>query len=284
VEGSLCTESHNVCTGITSTHEIKYQPEEPGKQQFSKVDQGEHSFRALIISRYKEWELGDFWEIDYDPKGCSGSKPILQDKKQTISAKWRFDPADPCQDARSLFTNIRIDLECYSDPTLIGLHSSLPVATSQEKIDLYEHAVELCIVLKQKAAGAPEGEGSGAPINYGVDCNGPRFFVKTNLGSKYFNPDEYNQFKKCLKDNYFLCYEDKVLEAVLEHEKKHMEQCNDRELTRLGQEDPVKCQSVEEKEAYCHEAKVAGDYLKENCKETNSDLEAIKKICGSVFK
>ena len=115
------TESHNVCTGITTSFFVQYLPDDPGKEEFSKVDRGEHSTSALIIVPYRKYPLVGLWEIDYDPKGSGGSNIIWQHKDRetdsTLSVQWSFKPNDPCQKLKEMIEHDLAYAEGYLDRT-----------------------------------------------------------------------------------------------------------------------------------------------------------------------
>ena len=177
---------------------------------------------------------------------------------------WTFETKDLCQDAREALATARKFVECYHDPSLVK--SAASVAS-------YEGAVEECVRGKARAEGRG---GARVGVDAGVDFSDCRLVVGGKRGASF------DELRDALADGY-RCSPDALLEATVEHERKHMEQCW-AAAASSSRPSPVVAKSVNEEEAYCHEAKLISDYLNATCQEQGGDAAATRAICGPKFR
>jgi hypothetical protein len=178
--------------------------------------------------------------------------------------EWAFGKKDLCQEGREALATARKFVDCYHDPSLVR---SAPNAAA------YEGAVDECVRSRARSEGH---RGSRVGVDAYVDFTDCRLVLGEKRGASL------DELREQLRDGY-RCSPDELLEATVEHERKHIEQCREAAAGR-GLSSPVVAKSLNEEEAYCHEAKLISDYLHANCRETGGDLEGIKTICGSKFR
>lgn len=230
LSGYMRSESHNVCTGITTFYFVRYLPDDPSKEQFSRVDRGEHSTSILSIVPYRKYPLFGSWEIDYDPNGSSRSEIIRQIKKReidsTLSVQWSFKPNDPCQRLAIAIEHDLTYAEGYLDKTARQKGSEqykkeLEKAKkeknlSPDPIKIYVCYVDRYVYERDKGFPPPAGE---------MDCENPK------KGSEVRNDIEVDEncillyepeYRKRAKDS---CTPEEIVAGVIAHENTHVAQC-----------------------------------------------------------
>lgn len=217
--GYMRSESHNVCTGITTSYFVRYLPDDPGKEQFSKVDRGEHSTSILSIVPYKKYPLVGSWEIDYDPNGSGGSEIIWQIKKRetdsTLSVQWSFKPNDPCQKLREMIENDLAYAEGYLDR-----------ATRQKPMNKYKCYVDRWVFERMYGSPPPSGalDCEKIPDGDGKKPGGDR---GNGVGDEIWVDGDCNlmnetPYREKAKRN---CTPEEIISGILAHEKTHVAQC-----------------------------------------------------------
>jgi hypothetical protein len=226
--GHLRTESHNVCTGITTSYFVQYLPDDPGKKEFSKVDRGEHSTSILSIVPYRKYPLFGSWEIDYDPNGSGGSNIIWKDKKSSLYVQWSFKPNDLCQKLREMIENDLLYAEGYLDK-----------ATRQRPMNNYKCHVDRWVFERMYGSPPPPGvldcekkpDGDGKkPGRGGGDGVGDEIGVDRDCNLVNEKP-----YREKAKRN---CTPEEVISGIMAHEKTHVEQCK-RDRARYNTSDPA---------------------------------------------
>lgn len=226
--GYMRTESHNVCTGITTSYFVRFLPDDPGKKEFSKVDRGEHSTNALMIVPYRKYPLVGSWEIDYDPNGSGGSNIIWKDKKSSLYVQWSFKPNDPCQKLREMIENDLLYAEGYLDK-----------ATRQRPMNNYKCHVDRWVFERMCGSPPPPGvldcekkpDGDGKkPGRGGGDGVGDEIGVDRDCNLVNEKP-----YREKAKRN---CTPEEVISGIMAHEKTHVEQCK-RDRARYNTSDPA---------------------------------------------
>jgi hypothetical protein len=230
--GYMRSESHNVCTGITTSYFIRYLPDDPSKEQFSKVDRGEHSTSILSIVPYKKYPLVGSWEIDYDPNGSGGSEIIWQIKKRetdsTLSVQWSFKPNNPCQRLAIAIEHDLTYAEGYLDKTARQkasdqykkeLEKAKKEKTGRPKFfEIYSCYVDRYVYERDKGFPPPAGE---------LDCENPQPQKERGVGNQLYVNEKCilvgePEYRKRTKDS---CTPDGIVIGVIAHEKTHVEQC-----------------------------------------------------------
>jgi len=213
--GYMRSESHNVCTGITTSYFEQFLPDDPGNNEFSKINRGEHSTSILSIVPYRKWPLWGSWEIDYDPSGSGGSNIIWEDKKSSLYVQWSFKPNDPCQKLKDMIENDLAYAEGYLDR-----------ATRQKPMNKYKCYVDRWVYERLHGSPPPSGalDCEKIPDGDGKKPGGDR---ENGVGDEIWVDGNCNlmnekPYREKAKRN---CTPEEIISGVLAHEKTHVEQC-----------------------------------------------------------
>jgi hypothetical protein len=184
--------------------------------------------------------------------------------RTTTVLKWNLRRVEPCGKVRDQAAKTQKIIECYRNPAFIA---------AARDTDQYESFVNKCI-------GAPPpggGKGYEVVLEGGVDRETCELNAPSGEGGK-LEVVTFDEFRDHLKQGDYLCEPDVVVESIVQHERKHMEQCH-KWGPRFSGATPRDLSSAEV-QAYCREAGILLDFLTDNCGGAPKDTaNRIRGMC-----
>ncbi len=214
IEGYSLTQRHDVCTAQTTEKRIEFQPVAPG-QEHAGAAVGSISPNTTVLTRpYVLAKLpGTFasWHMEFDPRGCSGSHTLFQEKKphleQICTVHWEFKPREPCEDLIQTILNDLAYTQAYLDPATRKRTSD--IEKYKEYVD--EKAYEI-----HKPESSPWSQASPMGDEIGVNSK-CELIYQGKKGEEAEKAYRQDSLRKCIPVE--------VVEGILRHENTHLFQC-----------------------------------------------------------
>jgi hypothetical protein len=264
-EGYVETRHIDPCAQTASAFTFRTEMTDPSKEPSNWVDSMKNPQVAIATLPAGPWPIAATWEIDFDPKGCGGTKVIEQDENHTLTAQWNFRLTTPCDQAKEAIDHDLAYAEGYMDKE-----------TRKQDPDKYKCYVDRWVF--EKMYGRPPDPGTldcekkPDPTKGEVQGVGDELGVNSDcelVGEKEYRDQAAG---KCLPDG--------VVNGVMAHEMVHVKQCKEQH-ERYNSNDTGIWGDMEA-EAHLAGVQYMLDWMRGNCPE--SDVKPFEKRMDAIRK